>query len=75
MIHKEEPMSVQSGHQMFRATRTASRQRPIDTDALRRSRITRGAAMYRAAHGDRDVRDALATIATEATETPPPTAA
>ena len=64
-------MSVQSGHQMFRDTRTAPRQRPIDTDALRRSRIARGRAMH-AARDDRAVRAVLASIATEATEPPPP---
>ncbi len=67
-------MSVQSGHQMFNDTRTPTRQRPIDTDALRRSRIARGRAMH-AARDDRAVRDALATTATEATETNPPPAA
>jgi len=66
-------MSVQSGHQMFRDTRTAPRQRPTDTDALRRSRITRGAVMFRASRRDREAREALATIADEAA-TPPPAA-
>ena len=66
-------MSVQSGHQMFRDTRTAPRQRPIDTDALRRSRIARGRAMH-AARDDRDVRAALASLADEEATPPPPAA-
>jgi len=66
-------MSVQSGHQMFRDTRTPTRQRPTDTDALRRSRITRGAAMFRASRRDREAREALATIA-DVAATPPPAA-
>jgi len=67
-------MSVQSGHQMFRDTRTTPRQRPIEADALRRSRITRGAAMYRASRRDREAREAL-SAAREDPETPPPSAA
>jgi len=63
-------MSVQSGHQMFRDTRTTPRQRPIEADALRRSRIARGRAMH-AARDDRAVRDVLAGIADEAAPPPP----
>jgi len=66
-------MTVESGRNMFNDTRTPTRQRPTDTDALRRSRITRGAAMYRASRRDREAREALATIADEAA-TPPPAA-
>lgn len=66
-------MTIESGRNMFSDTRTPTRQRPIDTDALRRSRIARGRAMH-AARDDRDVRAVLETIATEATETPPPAA-
>jgi len=64
-------MSVQRGRAMYDDKRTP-RQRPLDAPTLRRSRITRGAAMYRASRRDREARDALATIAREDTETTPP---
>jgi len=66
--------SIETGRQMHEARRNPQAL-PPDAGALRRSRIARGRAMYRAARGDRDVRDVLAGIATEATETPPPPAA
>ena len=64
-------MSIQRGRDMY--DKRTPRQRPIDTDALRRSRVARGAAMYRASRRDREARAALATIADEAA-TPPPAA-
>ncbi len=62
-------MSINSGRDMFRATRNTQPQ-PLDAATLRRSRIARGRAMH-AARGDRDVRAALSAVATEATPPQP----
>ena len=68
-------MSTDAGRDMYRATRHAQPLLPLDAGALRRSRIARGRAMYRAARGNRDARAALPASAAEDTETPPAPAA
>jgi len=67
-------VSTDAGRDMYRATRHAQ-PLPLDAGALRRSRIARGRAMYRAARGNRDAREALLASAREDTETPPAPAA
>jgi len=67
-------MTVQDGRDAYRDSRTAPGRRPLDAAALRRSRITRGAAMYRASRRDREAREVL-SAAREDPETPPPSAA
>jgi len=65
--------SIETGRQMHEARRNPQ-PLPLDAGALRRSRIARGRAMYRAARGSRDAREALLASAAEGTETPPPAA-
>jgi len=67
-------VSTDAGRNMYRDTRHPHPP-PLDAGALRRSRIARGRAMYRAARGNRDARAALLASAAEDTETPPAPAA
>ena len=72
--HQEEPMSIQRGRDMY--DKRTPRQLPLDAPTLRRSRVARGWAMFRATRGGREAREALlASAAREDTETPPPSAA
>lgn len=64
-------MSTETGRDMYRVTRHPS-PLPIDAGALRRSRIAKGRAMFRAARGSRDAREALLASAHEDPETTPP---
>jgi len=66
-------MTVHAGKAMHEARRNP--QPPVlDAQALRRSRVARGTAMYRASRRDREAREAL-SAAREDPETPPPSAA
>ena len=67
-------MSIDSGRDMYRATRNPRPPLPLDAATLRRSGVARGRAMRAARGGDRDVRAALASAAREDTETTPPAA-
>jgi len=66
-------MSITTGHAMYHATRHRP-PLPLDAQALRRSGVARGRAMRAARGGNRDARDALATIAEDTETTPPPAA-
>ncbi len=70
-------MSTQSGRAMFDDKRTPPSQRPVDPEAVRRSRVSRGRARFAAKRGDRDARDALEvqTGGEEGTDVTPPDAA
>jgi len=66
-------MSVNAGRDMHRDARNPQPP-PLDAGALRRSRIAKGRAMFRATRGNRDAREALLASAAEPPETPPPAA-
>jgi len=66
--------SIETGRQMYDEKRNPQAL-PPDAAALRRSRIAKGRAMFRAARGNRDARAALlASDTREDTETTPPAA-
>lgn len=72
-------MTVQDGRDAH-AERRTPRQRPIDVEAVRRSGMPRGAAMFRATRGDREARASLSGVDVgremfEADRRPPPDAA
>jgi len=51
-------LSTEAGRDMYHATRNPQ-PLPLDAATLRRSRIARGRAMFRATRGGREAREAL----------------